>query len=123
MIFALTAFLNADVEEDVFAKMIPGYEVAGKSGMPPVMKLKKRLYGLRQNPKNWFGTMDYHLAKIGFRPLKYNPCTYIFEDDSGFVILTLYVDGVLLLDANKQLPNKFKKQLMESLEMAYMSDP
>ena len=62
MIYALTAFLNAGVEEDVFARMLPVYEVAGKSGMPPVMKLKERLYGLRRNPENWCGTMDYYLS-------------------------------------------------------------
>ena len=68
-----TTFLNADVEEDVFAKMAPGYEIVDKSGVPLVTKLKKRLYGLRQRPNNWFGTMDHHLATIGFRPLKSDP--------------------------------------------------
>ena len=42
--------------------MAPGYEIADKSGVPVVMKLKKSLYGLLQSPKNWFGTMDHHLA-------------------------------------------------------------
>ena len=97
MLDVQTAFLNADVEEDVFVKMAPGYEIADKSGVPVVMKLKKSLYGLPQSPKNWFGTMDHHLAKIGFRPLKSDPCIYVFQDDTGFVIIMLYVDGVLLL--------------------------
>ena len=38
------------------------------------MKLKKSLYGLRQSPKNCFSMMDHHLAKIGLRPLKSDPC-------------------------------------------------
>ena len=41
MLDAQTAFLNADVEEDVFAKMAPGHEIADESGVPLVMKLKK----------------------------------------------------------------------------------
>ena len=95
------AFLNADVEEDAFAKTTPGYEIVGNSGVPPVMKLMKSVYGLRQGPRNWFGTMEHHFPnKIGFRPLKSDPCVYAFEDDTGFVILTLYVDGVLLQGAN-----------------------
>ena len=66
-----TAFLNADdVEEEVHVKMAPGYETYDKSGVPFVMKLKKRLYGLRQSAKNWFGTMDDRLSNIGFRSLK-----------------------------------------------------
>ena len=42
--------LNADVEEDVFVKMAPGYETNDETGVPLVMKLKKSLYGLRQSP-------------------------------------------------------------------------
>ena len=34
MLDVQTAFLNADVEVDVFAKMAPGYEIADKSGVP-----------------------------------------------------------------------------------------
>ena len=41
--------------------------------------------------RNWFGTMDHHLATIGVRPLKSDPCIYVFEDDTGFVVPTLYV--------------------------------
>lgn len=35
--------LNADMEEDVFAKMVPSHEIADKSGRPLVMKPKKSL--------------------------------------------------------------------------------
>ena len=68
-----TAFLNADVEEDIFVNMVPGDEIAAKPGVPLVMKLAKSLHGLRKSPKNCFGTMDHHLAEIGSRPLKSDP--------------------------------------------------
>ena len=112
-----TAFLNADVEEEVYVKMAPGYETYDTSGVPFVMKLKKSLYGLRRSPKNWFGTMNDRLSNIGFRSLKSDPCVYVFEDKTGTVILTLYVDGILLLGNNKQLLGKLKKLLMDRFEM------
>ena len=56
MLDVQTAFLNVDVEEEVYIKMAPGYETYDKSGAPFVLKLKKSLYGLRQSPKNWFDT-------------------------------------------------------------------
>ena len=80
MLDVQTAFLNADVEEEVYVKMAPGYATYDKSGVPFVMKLKKSLYGLGQSPKNWFGTMDDHLSNIGFRSLKLDPGVYVFED-------------------------------------------
>ena len=86
------------------------------------MKLEKSLYGLRQSPKNWFSTMDHHLGKIGFRSLKSDPCVYVYEDENGSATLTLYVDDVLLLGANKQLLDKLKKKLMDRFEMTNMGD-
>ena len=84
------------------------------------MKLKKSLCDLRQSPKNWFGTMDVEFVIIGFRPLKSDPCVYVDEDETGFVILTLYVDDILFLSASKSLLNKLKKQLMDWFEMSDM---
>ena len=59
------------------------------------MKLKKSLYGLQQSPSTWFGTTDVELASIGFRQLKADPCVYVYEDETVFVILTLYVYDIL----------------------------
>ena len=74
MLDVQTAFLNADVEEEVFVKMAPGYKRSNESGVPLVIKLKKSLYGLRQSPKNLFSTTDHHLGKIGIRSFKSDPC-------------------------------------------------
>ena len=102
--------------------MAPGYETYDKSGVPFEMKLKKSLYGLRQSPKNWFGTMDNHLSNIGLRLLKSDPCVYVLEAKTGTAILTLYVDNILLLGNNKQLLGKLKKQLMDRFEMKDLGD-
>ena len=71
------------------------------AGVPVVMKCKKSLYGLRLSPKNWCVKMDQCLGDIGFRPLMSNPCVHVYGDEVGFVILTLYVDDLLLLGANQ----------------------
>ena len=117
MLDVQTAFLNADVEEEVYVKIAPGYETSDMSEVPFVMKLKKNLYGLRQSPKNWFGTMDDHLSNIGFRSLKSDPCVYVFEDKIDTAILILYVDDIILFGNNKQLFGNLKKQLRDRSEM------
>ena len=115
-----TAFLNTDVEEEFFVKMPPVYELSNKAGVSLAIKLKKRLYGFRQSPKNWFGTIDQCLERIGFRPLESDPCIHIYEDEVGFVIMTLYFDDLLLLGANKLLLNNLEKQLMDRFELTDM---
>ncbi|CAN0307452.1 unnamed protein product, partial [Pylaiella littoralis] len=65
-----TAFLYADIEEEVFVAQPPGYETKDKDGGPLVMRLEKSLYGLAQSPGNWFRTIDPVLKTIGFVPLK-----------------------------------------------------
>ena len=122
MLDVRTTFLNADVEEDVFVKMALGFETNDKEGVALLMKLKKSLYGLRQSPKNWFGTMDVELAAIGFRPRKSDPCVYVYEDETGFVVLTLSVDNIMFLSASKYLLNKLKKELMNRFKMSDMGD-
>ena len=68
-----TAFLNADVAEEVYVKMAPGYEQFDEIGVPLVMRLLKSLLGLRQSPTNWQNTIDNHLVEIGFKRLKSDP--------------------------------------------------
>ena len=66
--------------------------------------------------------MDHHLGKVEFRSLKSDPCVFVYEDENGSTILTLYVDDVLLLGVNNQLLDKLKKKLMDRVEMSDMGD-
>ena len=50
-------------------------------------------------------------------PLKSDPCIYVFDKDTGFVLLTLYVDDVHILGGNEPLLNRLKKQLVDRFEM------
>ena len=117
-----TAFLNADVEEEVYVKMAPGYEEFDERGIPLVMRLLKSLYGLRQSPTNWWGTIDVHLVEIGFKSLKSDPCVYIYSEGGTIVILTLYVDDVLLLGKDIKVLGRIKQQLMSRFSMTDMGD-
>ena len=54
-----TAFLNAEVQEEVYVKTPPGYKwLDATTGRPNVMELKNNLYGLCQSPRSWFNTID-----------------------------------------------------------------
>ena len=62
--------------------------------------------------------MDVELVVIGFHPLKSGLFVYVYEDETGFVVLTLYVDDILFLSASKSLLNKLKKRLMNRFKVS-----
>ena len=45
----MSAFLNGSLEEEVYIRQPPGYEVDGQKDK--VYRLKKALYGLKQEPR------------------------------------------------------------------------
>jgi hypothetical protein len=72
--------------------------------------LKKVLYGLKQAPRAWYDRIDNFLMRLGFTKSKADPNLYYKVEDSGPVILLLYVDD-LFLTGNEKLIIKCKRNL------------
>ena len=51
-----TAFLNGELQEEVYMEQPEGFKVRGKEGL--VCKLKHSLYGLKQAPGCWNSVLD-----------------------------------------------------------------
>ena len=118
-----TAFLYADIEEDVFVEMTPGYETTNRKEVQLVMKLGTSLYGLAQSPQNWWKTIEgVYLVEIGFIPLKSDTCVYIYNHNNTVVILTLYVDDLLIIGGNIQVIEAIKEKVMGKFKMTDMDD-
>ena len=106
----VTAFLQGDVEENLYVEMPHGYEQPGM-----VCQLKKALYGLKQSPRNWQTRLQNVLGEAGFYPLHSDNC--IFRNkDSGIIVVT-YVDDFLITGAGMKKINEFKQYLMKKFEM------
>ena len=86
-----TAFLNADLEEEVFMEVPEGYR-DGKDGM--VYRLKKALYGLKQAPRNWYIMVSKFIAEeMQFLPCVSDPCLFYRRSRSGrLMLIFLFVD-------------------------------
>ena len=117
-----TAFLYADIEEEVFVANPPGFETNDNEKGLLVMKLGKSLYGLAQSPGNWFHTIDPVLISIGLVPPKSDTCIYIYNHDGVIIILTLFVDDLLVIGGDIQLIEKIRSKLMEKFKMTDMGD-
>ena len=70
-----TAFLNGELEEEVFMKQPEGFASKGQEHL--VCKLNGSIYGLKQSPRCWNSALDNHLNKMGFTQTTSDPCLYI----------------------------------------------
>jgi hypothetical protein len=56
-----SAFLNGDLEEDIYVEQPEGYEL--KDDCDKVYKLNKALYGLKQAHRAWYAKIDGYFTK------------------------------------------------------------
>ena len=115
-----TAFLYAFLEEDVHVEAAPGYEKMDKDGVPLIVKLHKSPYGLAQSPGNWFKTIDPELVALRFVPLKSDTCVYIYRNNGVVIILSLYVDDLLLVGTDIQVIESIKQKLMKRFKICLL---
>ncbi|GAU51473.1 hypothetical protein TSUD_95880 [Trifolium subterraneum] len=111
-----SAFLNGPLEEEVYVKQPPGFEVKGQE--QKVYRLRKALYGLKQAPRAWNKRIDGFLIKIGFTKCVSEHGVYVKGlSKLDHIILCLYVDDLLITGANEKEIVKFKTSLMQEFEM------
>ncbi len=88
-----TAFLNGDIDEDIYLKQPPGYE-EGTSNL--VCHLRRALYGLRQAPRQWHARLKKELEGLGFTESEADPGLFIYNDKHDTIYLLVYVDDLLV---------------------------
>jgi hypothetical protein len=74
-----------------------------------VCRLKKSLYGLKQDPRAWYGKIDGFLTSLGFTKSKYDPKIYFKVMNDETIIFLLYVDDLLLKGEENLIINCKKK--------------
>lgn len=74
-----SAFLNGELEEEVYVEQLQGYIVKGKEDK--VYWLRKALYGLKQAPQAWNSNIDKYFCQNGFQRSQSEPSLYIKKED------------------------------------------
>ena len=71
------AFLNGDLEDEVYMKQLEGF--SSREGEHLVCKLKKSIYGLKQASCQWYYKFHGVITSFGFVENPMDQCTYIPE--------------------------------------------
>ena len=82
-----------------------------------VYKLVKSLYGLKQAPKQWHKKFDSVMIKDGFTMNEFDKCVYTKTVRNACIIVSLYVDDMLILGTNIEIIKSTKRMLSNNFDM------
>ena len=104
------AFLNGDLQEDVYMKQPPGFESLSPN---LVCKLQKALYGLKQAPRSWFQNLSSTLQSLGFHATKSDTSLFVKFMPSYTIYVLIYVDDIIITGSSKREVTTLISQLRE----------
>ena len=114
----MTAFLNGELEEEVYMTQPEGFITKGKEDY--VCKLNRALYGLKQAPRVWNLRIDKYLQKQEFTRCESDHSIYVL--DGGRIILAIYVDDLIIMGKHLKDVLNVKASLSDEFEMKDMGE-
>jgi len=102
-----SAFLNGILHEEIYVEHPEGF--VKDEEKDKVYLLKKALYGLKQAPRAWYSRIDDHLLSIGFTKNLSEATFYVKHWGNDVLIVSLYVDDLLLTGNKAWLVQEFKQ--------------
>ncbi|PNX61228.1 putative LRR receptor-like protein kinase, partial [Trifolium pratense] len=115
-----SAFLNGFLEEEIYIEQPEGFVV--KEHEDKVYLLKKALYGLKQAPRAWYSRIDEYLMKLGFVKSLSESTLYIKGDQTNFLVISLYVDDLLVTGSSAEFIQQFKDDMKQVFEMSDLGE-
>lgn len=114
-----TAYLYGVLDEEIFMRQPPGFEVPGNEEL--VCKLKRSIYGLRQSARCWNRKLKQVLTKLGFTASIADPCLFVKGADQYQSFLLVYVDDFLIAATENEMKN-ISKGLQEEFELTSLGE-
>jgi len=116
-----TAFLNGEVEEELYIREPRGYE-RGAPGL--VCRLRKALYGLKQAARAWYRKLRGTLERAGFEACEADECLFKRRTPDGDIFFILvYVDDLLVTAQTVATAEAGQAVVTEALKSKTMGEP
>jgi len=88
------AFLHGLLSEDVHMVQPPGF--INPNFPHHVCKLHKAIYGLKQEPRDWFSRLSNKLIQLGFVGSKANSSLFLYKTKSVTLFMLIYVNDIII---------------------------
>ena len=113
------AYLNGVLKEKVYMKQPEGYE----DGTDDICELLKTLYGLKQAGREWNIEFDRRMKELGYNRTRSDPCVYFKRDGNDIIILTIWVDDILLFGTSEKLIEQTISDVQQIWEVTVLGEP
>ena len=115
-----TAFLNGDLDEEIYMDQPENFVEYGQESK--VCKLTKSLYGLKQAPKQLHEKFDSCRIENGYKSNESDKCIYYKTWENSHIIISLYVDDLLIFGSNLHVINETKNILRSHFDMKNLGE-
>lgn len=112
-----TAFLNGELEEEIYLKQPPGFQNGDK-----VYKLKKSLYGLKQAARVWNQTLDEALKANGCEQNDTDKCLYVKKRSGKVMYVLIHVDDILVAYDDKHMMDQTMENIGKRFKMKNLGE-
>ncbi|GKF20488.1 retrovirus-related pol polyprotein from transposon TNT 1-94, partial [Tanacetum coccineum] len=113
-----TAFLNGDLQEEVFVIQHEGFE--DQDNPTHVYHLKKALYGLKQAPRAWYDTLSKFLLANNFFKGAVDPTLFTRKSGKHILLVQIYVDDIIFASTDHNACHIFSKEISSKFQMSMM---
>jgi hypothetical protein len=74
---------------------------------------------LKQAPRAWYSRINTYLIQLGFKRSENEATLYLKQDEDGLqLVISLYVDDMLVTRSNVKLLAEFKREMQDVFEMS-----
>ena len=94
------AFLQGELEDEVYMRPPPGLENMVKPGN--VLRLKKAIYGLKQSPRACYHKLSTTLNGRGFVKSEADHTLFTLTSQQGIIVILIYVDDIIITGSDKE---------------------
>ncbi|SJL14967.1 uncharacterized protein ARMOST_18444 [Armillaria ostoyae] len=105
-----SAFLNGDLQEEVYLEQPEGFETKGKDW---VLRLFKSIYGLKQAGREWHKKLHGVMTEMGFDRVRCEHSVWVYKKDDARIIVPVFVDDVTIavrsMESVRQVIEDLKK--------------
>jgi hypothetical protein len=120
----VTAHLYGSLDSDIYMKVLDGIPIPNQNASRNMycVKLQNSLYGLKQLGRMWYNRLSEYLLRKGYTNSDDCPCVFIKRSQTGFCIISVYVDNLNIIgyqqdidEACKYLKTEFELKDLPSL--------